>query len=122
MALKTPMWRRYLTFWGRGHASDIRDEIEFHVEARTRELIDRGWAPWDAEREARRQFGDPGAILSECHSIGHDFEKGKRMTRYFNDFKSDVQFALRQFRRQPQFWAAIILTLVVGIAASTCIF
>jgi len=119
---KTPMWRRYLTFWGRDIDRDLYDEVEFHIEARARELIDAGWTPEAARNEARRLFGDPRPILSKCRWIDSRFEKEKRMTRYLEDLKSDVRFAFRQFQRQPKFWAVIILTLVIGIAAGTNIF
>jgi hypothetical protein len=66
---KTPMWRRYLTFWGRDIDRDLREEVAFHIEARTRELLDAGWPPDAAAAEARRQFGSHDAILSECHQI-----------------------------------------------------
>ncbi len=69
MTGKTPMWRRYLTFWGRDIDRDLRDELEFHIEARTRELVDAGWPPDAAAAEARRQFGNRDAIVSECHQI-----------------------------------------------------
>jgi predicted permease len=36
--------------------------------------------------------------------------------------RSDVTFACRQFARQPCFFTVIVLTLIVGIAASTSIF
>jgi putative ABC transport system permease protein len=34
----------------------------------------------------------------------------------------DIRFAFRQFSRQPGFWAVVVLTLVVGVAASTSLF
>jgi predicted permease len=36
--------------------------------------------------------------------------------------RQDAAFAFRQFRRRPRFWAVIVTTLVVGMAASTCIY
>jgi predicted permease len=122
MTRKTPMWRRYLTFWGRDIERDLRDEVEFHIEARTRELIDKGWAPARAHDEARRVFGDPRPILVECRRISRHLEQERRMTGYLSDIKDDVWFAYRQIRRQPRYWAVIVLTLVVGIAASTSLF
>jgi len=122
MTLKTPMWRRYLTFWGRDVDRDLRDEVEFHIEARTRELIDQGWDAASARDEARRVFGDAHSILVECHQIDRQFDQERRMSAYLSDIMDDVWFACRQFRRQPRYWAVIVLTLVVGIAASTSLF
>ena len=122
MLRKTPMWRRYLTFWGRDVDRDVRDEVEFHIDARARELIDQGWDPPSAHDEARRVFGDPHAVLVECRHINRQLEQERRMNAYLSDIRDDVWFACRQFRRQPRYWSVIVLTLVVGIAASTSLF
>lgn len=116
------MWRRYLTFWGRDVDRDVRDEVEFHIDLRSRELIDQGWDPASAHDEARRVFGDPSAVLAECRHINRQLEQERRMSGYLSDIRDDVWFACRQFRRQPRYWAVIVLTLVVGIAASTSLF
>jgi len=122
MAGKTPMWRRYLTFWGRDLDRDLHDEVDFHIDERARELIDQGWDIASARDEARRVFGDAHAILVECRRIDRRFDQERRMTAYLSDIKDDVWFACRQFRRQPRYWAVIVVTLVVGIAASTSLF
>jgi predicted permease len=122
MPRKTPMWRRYLIFWGRDIDRDLRDEVEFHIEARTRELLDAGWTPTAAEAEARRQFGNRDAILSECHQIDIRLEKKKSMTRHLRDLRGDIQFAVRQFVGQPLHSAVATITLALGIGATTAIF
>jgi putative ABC transport system permease protein len=45
-----------------------------------------------------------------------------RVTQYFEELGRDVAHAFRQFGRQARFWSTVFATLVVGIAASTCIF
>jgi putative ABC transport system permease protein len=116
------MWRRYLTFWNRSVDDDLRDEIEFHIDARQRELIESGWDPASARHEATRVFGETRPILVECRRIDRRLQQRRRMHGYLSDIKDDVWFAIRQFRRQPRYWAVIVLTLVVGIAASTSLF
>jgi predicted permease len=119
---KTPMWRRYLTFWGRDIDRDLREEVAFHIEARTRELLDAGWPPDAAAAEARRQFGSHDAILSECHQIDVRLEKKKSMMRHLRDLRGDIQFAVRQFVSQPLHSAVAVVTLALGIGATTAIF
>ena len=122
MTGKTPMWRRYLTFWGRDIDRDLRDELEFHIEARTRELVDAGWPPDAAAAEARRQFGNRDAIVSECHQIDIRLEKKKQMTRHLSDLQGDLQFAVRQFFSQRLYSAVAVITLALGIGSTTAIF
>ena len=48
----------------------VDDELRFHLEGRIEDLIDReGLSRADAEREARRRFGDFQAYRHETHSI-----------------------------------------------------
>src|SRR5262245_32615562 len=105
MTRKTPMWRRYLTFWGRDIDRDLRYELEFHIEARTAELSQAGWAPDAAAAEARRQFGNREAVMSECHQIDIRHEKEKKMMRHLNDLRGDIPFAFRQLLSHPMFSA-----------------
>ena len=50
-------------------ARDVNDEVEFHLEMRTRELIAQGMEPEAAERAARQAFGDRRAIEGKAHAI-----------------------------------------------------
>ena len=53
-----PFWRRYARFFGPDPAADVSDELRFHLEAKTTDLIRQGWNPEAARQEAERQFGD----------------------------------------------------------------
>ncbi len=55
---ETPMWRRYLRFLGTDVPADVEDELQFHLDMRTRELITRGMDPEQARAEALRRFGN----------------------------------------------------------------
>ena len=116
------MWRRYATFFGRSIRGDIEDELKFHIEARTRELVDAGWPPRAAEEEAQRLFGDRDSILAECQQINTRFEKRRQMHAYLSDIAADIHFALRGFRRTPGLAVIMVLTLALGIGATTAIF
>jgi predicted permease len=116
------MWRRYLTFWGRDIDRDLRDEVEFHIELRTSELLDAGWPPAAAAAEARRQFGNRDAVLSECHQIDIRFEKKQSMMRHLRDLRGDIQFAVRQFFGHPLHSSVAVITLALGIGSTAAIF
>src|SRR6185436_13768907 len=51
-------WNRYLRFWRANVEADVNDEIAFHVDARTQELIDDGFDAPAARARALQEFGD----------------------------------------------------------------
>ena len=57
-----PFWRRYARFFGPDPAADVKDELRFHLEAKSDDLIAQGWSPEAARKEAERQFGDVRAV------------------------------------------------------------
>src|SRR5262245_27659211 len=122
MTRSTPMWRRYATLFGRNIRSDIEDELRFHIEARNRELVAAGWPLRAAEEEAHRLFGDRDSIAAECREINTRFEQRRHMHAYLSGVAADLQFALRGFRRTPGLTVIMVLTLALGIGATTAIF
>jgi predicted permease len=103
-------------------AGDVRDEISFHLEMRGRELVDRGWAPDAAAREARRQFGDVDTTAAYCRRLDVDKEKGVRTRSYAAEFWQDVLYGARMLWRQPGHSAVALLTIAIGIGATTLVF
>ena len=49
------MWRRYDRLLGADVASDINQELRFHIEAKAESLMAQGWAEDEARKEAERQ-------------------------------------------------------------------
>lgn len=93
---------------------DLVEELEFHLSMREQKLIDQGLSPAEAHRAARRGFGNASS-----------FKESIRMQWSFPSLESwwhDVRFSLRQVRRNPGFAALAILTLGVGIGATTAIY
>ncbi len=48
---------------------EIEDELRFHIELRTRDNIEAGMSPEEAEADAMRRFGDFGHIRTICEEI-----------------------------------------------------
>jgi putative ABC transport system permease protein len=103
-------------------AADVREEIAFHLEMRVRELVDRGWPPEAALREARRQFGDVNTTASYCRRLDVEREKGMRLRRYAGDLWQDLAYGARMLYRQPGHSIVALLTIAVGIGATTLVF
>jgi len=93
---------------------EMSDEMQFHIESKTRELMDTGMSDADARLEARRRFG---SVLKQKET-GHEIKAG----RMFEDIMRDARFMGRGLRRSPGFTLAVVLTLALCIGANTAIF
>ncbi|HWE00179.1 MAG TPA: ABC transporter permease, partial [Bryobacteraceae bacterium] len=93
---------------------DIERDFRDHIEAQTRENIDRGMPPEEARRAALRRFGNPLRIAEQTHDVWR--------RAWVERTLEDVRYALRGFRRNPVFATAAILTLALGIGMTTAVF
>ncbi len=93
---------------------EMSDEMAFHIESKTRELVSAGMSEVDARFEARRRFG---SVLKQKEA-GHEIRAG----RFFEDVLRDAQVMGRGLWRTPGFTLAVVLTLALGIGANTAIF
>jgi predicted permease len=101
---------------------EIDDELAFHLDARTRKLIDAGWSPDEARREAIRQFGDVAAVRASLAELDQQRERAMSRANVIGELRQDVAFAVRTLRRNIGFTSLVVLALAVGIGANTAIF
>lgn len=93
---------------------DLDEEIRLHLNEKTESLMAEGMSREDAERAARREFGNVTSIQ----------ERGREawMWPLAESLWADAKFAVRQILKNPGFALTVILTLALGIGATTAIF
>ena len=94
---------------GRRSQRDFEDEIQSHIQMEIDRLKAQGMSPADAERRARRTFGNVGVAEDR-------FYHGQRFA-WLEDAGRDLRHAWRSLLRTPGFLAAAVGTLSLAIGA-----
>jgi putative ABC transport system permease protein len=93
---------------------DLAVSIKEHLEEKIEELLDEGMSREEAERNARREFGN--VTLLE--------ERSREVWQWpaVESLWADIKFALRQLMKAPGFAATAVITLALGIAVNATMF
>lgn len=105
-----------LTSWMRRGEDEkrLQAEIEEHLAMQTAENVRAGLPPDEARRQALLKFGAVAAI-SEAY-------RDEKTLPFLETFIQDTRHALRRLRKAPAFTLTIVLTVALGIGATTAIF
>src|SRR3954452_24342463 len=113
-ALRRFFARLVTSTMGRRDDERLREEVEEHLALQTAENIRAGLSPLEARRQAVLKFGAVEAIRE-----GYRDQRGLPL---IETLISDMRYVLRRLRKAPAFTVTAILTLALGIGATTSIF
>ena len=98
----------------RKRRGELDEEIEFHLEQAITSRIAAGMEPTEARRQALIEFGGIEPTRDQCER--------QRPGWWIGTVLQDVRYALRGFRRNPLFTISVLVTLALGIGATTAVF
>ncbi|HEX4681895.1 MAG TPA: ABC transporter permease, partial [Gemmatimonadaceae bacterium] len=101
---------------------EVEDEIKLHLALRAEQLMSEGRSPGDAYTEAVRRFGPLSESRARLLDAARHREERMQRTEYLDDLRQDLRFALRSLRREKVWTAVAVLTLALGIGATTAVF
>jgi putative ABC transport system permease protein len=93
---------------------ELREEMDDHLRRDAEEHVRIGMTAGAGRREARLRFGAVDRV--------HEEVRDARGARVLDDLGRDVSYAVRSLRRAPGFTAAALLTIALGVGATTAIF
>jgi predicted permease len=104
------LWRSIVA---RSHR-DVEEELRSHQQAYQEDLIHQGLTAEEAQRKARIDLGQP-ATQNETYRAAVGL-------RIFDELGGDLRYGLRALGRNPGFAAVAVLSLALGIGATTAMF
>jgi predicted permease len=92
----------------------MAEEMRFHIDQYTTDLVRSGVPAEEAARRARREFGHLDNFKEDCREASG--------LRLFDEIQQDARYAVRLMRKTPGFTATALLTLALCLGANLTIF
>ncbi|HEX4684888.1 MAG TPA: ADOP family duplicated permease [Gemmatimonadaceae bacterium] len=103
-------------------ARELTDEMRIHIDMRAEELCALGMSEPDARAEALRRFGDEDEFEAYTARRATLRARAYGIRELLTEWRQDLRFALRLFRKHAPLTLLVVSTLALGIGANTAIF
>jgi putative ABC transport system permease protein len=115
MSLRRHLARGLRVLFNRSAADrDLDDEARHYFDEAAAEYVSRGMSPAEARRAARLEWGSVTTVSERVRDYGWE--------NMVSTFVGDLRYAARRLRGSPVFSVVTVLTLALGLGASTAIF
>jgi predicted permease len=94
--------------------SGMADELRFHIDQYTHDLVRSGASPEEAARRARIEFGSLNTVKGDCREV--------RRLHLFDELLRELRYSTRLLRKSPGFTATALATIAICLGANLTIF
>jgi hypothetical protein len=101
-------------FRKRKREKELEEEMQSHLKLSAEARVERGAEAREAEHAARREFGNVGMVKEVTRDVWG--------WRWLRDVVDDVRYGWRMLGKNPGFAIVAILSLALGIGATTAVF
>jgi predicted permease len=101
---------RAVFLFGRLHR-EMDEEMRAHLDLAAERYMARGLSPSDARVAARREFGNATMLAADARAA--------RGARWSESIATDIKLAVRALRRTPLFAAVAVMSIAIGVGATT---